>query len=190
MVVCMGYDRTDTKKFTRGSRKKKNIYDYANVVARPITVSQSWHSRDFLSYQNLFWTPNAVLQSLRTWTNDCVRTYCMLTFKESLSYGKKRLKLNQSPPRHGLTHFASCDFTALYCIIYCDTTPKNSFRARRKLCTTSTIFILPSFLGTKYARYLRISNNLICLRGFPAVFSLLLPADPLPLCTAHAFQAF
>ena len=99
---------------------------------------------------------------------------------------KKRIfGSNQMRVPHGLTHLASCDFNAVFCIVYGD----NSFRARRKLDTLSTI--LSSFSSRYQVRQVhRNQQHFYLLEWFPAVFPLLLPAGPLPLCIAHASQAF
>ncbi len=78
---------------------------------------------------------------------------------------------------HGLTHFALCDFNAVFCIIYCDNTKKIAFE-RDKHYIQLPPFYLPSLQGTKYARYTGINNIFIGFRGFLLFFrysSLLTP---------------
>ena len=75
-----------------------------------------------------------------------------------------------------MTHFASCDFNAVFCIIYINT-QKVAFELDEKYIQLPS-FYLPSLEGTKYARYIGISNIFICLRVFLlffCYFSLLIP---------------
>jgi hypothetical protein len=88
---------------------------------------------------------------------------------------------------------ASFDFFEIFCIIYYDDTEDDSFRARQKLHTASAHQVSRAentALSTQALKGIGINNNFDVLKGFPAVFALLLPAVTLPLYTAHAFQAF
>ncbi len=82
----------------------------------------------------------------------------MLTFQD---HEKKdfRLKLNKSPPRVDTLH-TSCDFNAVFCIIYCDNTKKIAFELDEKYIQLPS-FHVPSLQCTEYARYIGISNILI-----------------------------
>ncbi len=68
-----------------------------------------------------------------------------------------------------LTLFASCDFNAVFCIIYCNNTQKIPFELDEKYIHLPS-FYLPSLEGTKYARYIGISKIFICLTSFLLFF--------------------
>jgi hypothetical protein len=90
---------------------------------------------------------------------------------------KKIFGSNQIRVPHGLTPFASCDFNAVFCIIYCNNTQKTAFELD-EIYPQHPSFYLSSLQGTRYARYIGISNIFICLRGFLLFFrcfSLLTP---------------
>jgi hypothetical protein len=94
-------------------------------------------------------------------------TVCSL-FKSPLSYEKKdfRLKSNRSLPRRH--HAISMRFS--HGIIYSNKTQKIAFELDENY-TQLPSFYLPSIKGTKYARYIGISNIFICLRGFLLLFA-------------------
>ncbi len=70
---------------------------------------------------------------------------------------------------HGLAHFASCDCDAVVCVIYCNNTQKIAFKLDEKYIQHPS-FYLPCLQGTKYARYIGISNIFVCLRSFLLFF--------------------
>jgi hypothetical protein len=76
-----------------------------------------------------------------------------------------------------LTHFASCDFNAVFCIVFFNNTQKIAFQLDEIYIQLSSFYI-PSLQGTNYARYIEISNIFVCLMGFLLLFrcfSLLTP---------------
>jgi hypothetical protein len=71
-----------------------------------------------------------------------------------------------------LTHFASFNFyAAIFCVIYSNDTKEITFELNENYIQ------LPPFCAQKqcttYAKYIGISNNFACLRGFMLLFSLL-----------------
>jgi hypothetical protein len=82
---------------------------------------------------------------------------------------KKIFGSNQTRFPHGLTHFTSCNFNVVFCIIYCNNTQKIAFELD-KIYIQLPSFYLPSLQGTKHARYMGISNIFICLRVFLLFF--------------------
>jgi hypothetical protein len=119
-------------------------------------------------------------------------TVCSL-FKSPLSYEKTdfRLRLNKSPPRVDTLHIMRFQCGFLYHLL--QQHPENSFRARRKIYTTSIILssLSSRYYVTKYARYIGISNMFICLRpGVSCHFFAASPCCPPSSMHSARFSGF